>query len=265
MPPRRRTPSSAVESLRLRAADLTDTLTGRRDRFTPPRRLAHSIGDSDFVATGNEFLELFEQLAGLRPEDRVLDIGCGIGRMARVLAGVLRPPGSYDGFDIGLTGIEWCRAHYLDTPVPFRFEHADLRNTVYNPAGVGDPASYRFPYADGSFDLAIATSLFTHLLPDAAGHYLAEAARVLAPGGRLLSTWMLLADHASDGFTFDERFTPAAVRDPAEPEAAVAYPSEWVRERLGACGFVDVQVHRGTWHGGAGVTLQDVVVSLRGN
>src|ERR1700722_3185823 len=137
MPPRRRTPSRAVESLRLRAAELTDTLTGRRDRFTPPRRLAHSIGDSDFRATGDEFLGLFQQLAGLRAEDRVLDVGCGVGRMARVLTSVLRPPGSYDGFDIGLSGIEWCRVHYRDTPAPFRFEHADLHNSVYNPSGTG--------------------------------------------------------------------------------------------------------------------------------
>ncbi len=260
MPPRRRTPSRAVESLRLRAADLTDTLTGRRDRFTPPRRLAHSIGDSDFRATGDEFLGLFQQLAGLRAEDRVLDIGCGIGRMARVLAGVLRPPGSYDGFDIGLEGIEWCRAHYLDTPAPFRFEHADLRNTVYNPSGTGEAETYAFPYADGSFDLVIATSLFTHLLPAAADNYLAEAARVLSTAGRLLSTWMLL-DGEAEGFTFDERLAPAAVRDPAEPEAAVAYPSEWVRERLAACRFESVEVHRGSWHGGAGVTLQDVLLA----
>jgi SAM-dependent methyltransferase len=262
MPPRRRTPSRAVESLRLRAADLTDTLTGRRDRFTPPRRLANSIGDSDFQATGDEFLALFERLAGLRPEDRVLDIGCGFGRMARVLTGVLRPPGCYDGFDIGLSGIEWCRAHYRDTPAPFRFEHADLHNSVYNPSGTGEPETYLFPYADGSFDLAIATSLFTHLLPPAADHYLAEATRVLAPGGRLFSTWMLVTGD-EEGFTLVDEFRPAAVRDPDAPEAVVAYPESWVRERLTAHGLAPPEVYPGRWRGGSGLTLQDVTVGTR--
>ena len=75
----------------------------------------------------------------------------------------------------------------------FAFVHADLRNTAYNPGGALDADSYRFPYGDGAFDLVIATSLFTHLLPAAAEHYLSEAARVLAPGGRLFCTWLLFS------------------------------------------------------------------------
>jgi SAM-dependent methyltransferase len=252
----------ALTSLRLRGADLADSLTGRRDRLTPPRRMSLYVGHGDFRATGEEFLALFEQLAGLRPQDRVLDIGCGIGRMARALSGVLRPPGSYDGFDVAPSGIEWCRAHYHGTPAPFRFAHADLGNSVYNPGGPGDPASFRFPYADDSFDLAIATSVFTHLLPRAADHYLAEAARVLAPAGRLFCTWMLLdADGGPPGaFTTATEFLPAAVHDLSAPEAGVAYPETWVRERLDAHGLEPASVHHGHWRGGSGPTLQDVIV-----
>src|SRR5437016_675518 len=94
----------ALVSLRLRAADVADTMSGRRDRLTPPRRLSSYVGRGDFRGTGEEFLELFRTLADLRADDRVLDIGCGIGRMARVLVPVLAPPGSYDGFDIAAPG-----------------------------------------------------------------------------------------------------------------------------------------------------------------
>ena len=176
----------AARSLRLRAADLSDVARRHRDPLIPPRRLAGYVGDSDFAATGEEFLGHFRELAGLGAQDRVLEIGCGIGRMARVLVPVLRPPGSYDGFDVVDSGIAWCQERYRDTPAPFRFVHADLRNSAYNPGGTLDAGSYRFPYDDAAFDLVIATSLFTHLLPAAAEHYLAEAARVLTPGGRLL-------------------------------------------------------------------------------
>lgn len=115
----------AATSLRLRSADLADVITRRRDRFTPPRRLQF-VGDSGFRATGEEFLRLFREIGSLRRTDRVLDIGCGIGRMARVLVPELSPPGSYDGFDIVAEAVAWCREHYRNTPARFSFEHADL-------------------------------------------------------------------------------------------------------------------------------------------
>jgi SAM-dependent methyltransferase len=256
----------ALVSLRLRAADLLDSASGRRDRLTPPRRMSLYVGHGDFRATGEEFLELFRQLADLRNDDRVLDIGCGIGRMARPLVPVLRPPGSYDGFDIAEPGIRWCQAHYRDTPAPFRFEHADVHNSVYNPAGAATPETYTFPYPDGSFDLAIATSVFTHLLPEAADHYLAQAARVLAPNGRLFTTWFVTEDREPPPppFSADQALAPAAISDPAAPETAVAYPEQWLRKRLDANGLELDAIHPGSWRPDRqGLTLQDVVVARR--
>jgi SAM-dependent methyltransferase len=254
-------------SLRLRGLDTLDTLTGRRDRLTPPRRFSGYVGRGDFRATGDEFLGHFGELGGLRAEDRVLEIGCGIGRMARVLAGVLRPPGSYDGFDVVASGIGWCQEHYRNTPAPFRFRHADLRNSAYNPGGALDPDTYRFAHDDGAFDLVIATSLFTHLLPGAADHYLAEAARILAPGGRLFCTWQLFsADRPAPvplqslGGAWGER---VRVADPAVPEEAVAYEEGWLTERLAARGLSLGTLTHGTWSGREGISFQDIVVAHR--
>lgn len=256
----------ASHAISLRAADVTDRLLGRADRFTPPRRLRGYVGDSDFRATGEEFAGHFRDLGGLAPGHRVLEIGCGIGRMARALVPVLRPPGSYDGFDIVREGIDWCRAHYVDTPVPFRFVHADLRNSAYNPDGAERAADYRFPFADGAFDFVFATSLFTHVLADAADHYLAEAARVLAPGGRLFTTWLLLSDarRATPPPPFrrlGDTVLPGAVADPEVPEDAVAYDEWWVRETLEVHGFDAVGIHTGTWAGDPGLSHQDLVVA----
>ncbi|MGI8505725.1 MAG: class I SAM-dependent methyltransferase [Solirubrobacteraceae bacterium] len=256
-----------MDSLKLRAADAADTARGRRDELTPPRRL-NFVGDSDFRATGDELARHFRELAGLQSSDRVLDIGCGIGRMARVLVPVLRPPGSYDGFDIVRPGISWCQKHYRDTPAPFRFHHADLHNAQYNPSGVDSALGYRFPYDDHSFDLALTTSVFTHLLAHAVDHYLAEAARVLAPGGRLFATWFLLTDEnlvtPPPPFRFSDATAPAAIADPAAPEAAVAFDEAWVRERLRAHGFqLREPIHRGSWAGRSGRSLQDITVASR--
>jgi SAM-dependent methyltransferase len=254
----------AARSLRLRAADLSDVARRHRDPLIPPRRLAGYVGDSDFAATGEEFLGHFRELAGLRAQDRVLEIGCGIGRMARVLVPVLRPPGSYDGFDVVDSGIAWCQERYRDTPAPFRFVHADLRNSAYNPGGTLDAGSYRFPVEDGACDLVIATSLFTHLLPAAAEHYLAEVARVLAPAGRLFGTWLLCsAQRPAPAEYVPLRDATTLVADPAVPESAVAYDERWVIERLSARGLsVDVLAH-GSWSGLEGGSFQDIVVAHR--
>jgi SAM-dependent methyltransferase len=255
-------------SVRMRVADLADAATGRGDPLVPPRRL-NAVGNSDFRATGDEFLGHFRALAGLRSSDRVLDVGCGIGRMARVLVPALSPPhGSYDGFDVNRRGIAWCRRHYTRTRVPFRFRHVDLHHPEYNPGGPGASDTFEFPYAENSFDLAIATSVFTHLLDVSAERYLAEIARVLAPGGRLLATWFLIDPDRPPGRSAIASFHPgsgaALLADPAAPEAAVAYPAQWVRRRLERHGLrAREPFHQGSWTGRPGASSQDILVADR--
>jgi SAM-dependent methyltransferase len=258
----------AAVSLRLRLADAADAAMGRRPELTPPRRLQRRVGDSDFHQTGEHFDQLLGELGVLAPSDRVLDIGCGAGRIARILARRLEPPGSYEGFDVMRDAIGWCQRHYRDTAVPFRFRHADIQNALYNPTGTGRASEYRFPLPDSSCDLVLATSVFTHLLSDAAERYLAESARVLAHGGRLFSTWFLLrADHDAverGAFRFSHGAGPMALADRALPETAVAYEPEWVTERLRALGLeVREPVLWGTWASEQGASFQDIVIARR--
>lgn len=241
-------------SLRLRAEDLRDRASGRADRLVPPRRLDF-VGHSDFVRTGDEFLALFTGRGGLRPGDRVLDVGCGIGRMARPLTGFLGEGGSYDGFDINRAGIAWCRRRYGRHPA-FRFQVADLHNARYNPAGTQPAASFRFPYADGAFDFVLLTSVLTHLVEEECEHYLAECARVLAPGGRLFATFFLLDEEVRaliaagrSTLAFPVAAAPMAVVDAAVPEEAVAYDAAWVDAALARHGLRATGRHPGSWCG----------------
>jgi hypothetical protein len=61
-----------------------------------------------FVGMSNAFLGFFIQLAGLKPESHVLDVGCGFGRMAYSMAHYLAPSARYEGFDIMGQLIEWA-------------------------------------------------------------------------------------------------------------------------------------------------------------
>jgi SAM-dependent methyltransferase len=266
-PVRRPVIDRARQSARFRALDLRDTVSRRRDRFTPPRRLDF-VGHSDFAATGDEFMAHFVELGGLQPAARVLDVGCGIGRMARPLAGYLSSDGSYDGFDVNRDGIAWCRRRYRRHP-NFRFEVADIFNARYNPRGSQRADEYRFPYEDASFDFVLATSVFTHLLEADATRYLAECGRVLAPGGRLFATFFVLDDASRaliaggrSGLQFTDVDERVAILDEALPEEAVAYDEEWVFEALRACGLELAGLHPGSWSGREEfVSFQDIVVA----
>jgi SAM-dependent methyltransferase len=257
------------DSVKLRTLDLKDRLSGRADKLVPPRRLDF-VGHSDFVATGDEFLTHFVELGGLQPGDRVLDAGCGIGRMARPLTTYLSAEGSYDGFDVNREGIGWCRRRYAEFP-NFRFQVADLYNRRYNPHGAYAASEYRFPYDDARFDFVILTSVLTHLLEAEADHYLAETARVLRPGGRAFATFFLLDDHAraaiasgDAGLRFLDPHEHVAVVSEDVPEEAVAYDAGWVRERLAAHGLEQRTVAPGTWTGREdGRSFQDIVVAVR--
>lgn len=258
----------ALRSLQLRLLDAADRARGRGDPLVPPRRLDF-VGDSDFRATGDEFMRYFVDLVGLERKERVLDVGCGIGRLARPLAAYLQPPGAYEGFDIVPDGIAWCRARYARAYPHFRFQVAEVTNGLYRPNGGVPAREYTFPYPDESFDFAFATSVFTHLLPDEADRYLAEMARVTRPEGRILATFFLLAADSppprSGRFSFAHRHGHYAVDSAEVPEAAVAYAEEWVRERLAAHGLQAPEPFRyGTWSGRPeGLSLQDIVVARR--
>lgn len=156
----------------------------------------------------------------------VLDIGCGCAKVARFLAADPRVA-SYVGFDPIASCIAWNRRFV--TPLTgdrFRFEHADLYSAEYNPRGTLQPAQFRFPADDGSIDVAIASSLFTHLLEADARHYLAESARVLRPGGRLI-----LSLHTE----------PPAGLDYAGDEARIDVRLEYFLELAGAAGLALVE------------------------
>jgi SAM-dependent methyltransferase len=163
--------------------DAVDLCLRRRPDLVPPRWL-NPIGDGDFESTGAEFLEYFNRFGELRPSHHVLDVGCGIGRMARPLTKYLTT-GGYEGFDIVPSGIEWCQKNITPRYPNFRFALADIRNQEYNRYGLVSASEYRFPYDDAHFDFAFLTSVFTHMRPLDVSRYLAELGRVLAPGGEL--------------------------------------------------------------------------------
>lgn len=159
-----------------------------------PAHYMPGIGPGEFMSVGQELVELLRREAGLRRRDIVLDIGCGLGRVAIPLQRILTK-GTYEGFDVVPEIIEWDQANISRHSPRFRFQLIDAASSSYNPQGA-DPSSATFPYPDRTFTLTMATSLFSHLMASATNRYLEESARVLKPGGRAIFTFFLLDDFA---------------------------------------------------------------------
>src|SRR5437667_3482466 len=167
----------------------------RETTLVPPPELQF-VGEGDFAEIGNEFLKHFIKLAHLQPNENVLDVGCGVGRMAVPLTRYLARPGTYDGFDVVKRGIDWCNANISGRYPNFRFKFVDVRNRAYNPTGTLNPETFRFPYSDASFDFVFVTSVFTHMPSLSMGHYVSEISRVLRSGGRAFITFFLLTSES---------------------------------------------------------------------
>jgi len=222
----------------------------------PPEDLRVGVGDGDYYRVGEELVGRLKELAGLGPASHVLDIGCGLGRVAWPLARELGPDGSYDGFDAARAYIEWCANGLALDPQRVRFHWFDIRSSVYNPTGAIDGENLTFPWPDNSFTLAIANSLFTHLSPAGTINYLRETARTLAAGGRLFASFFVLDDESLEVIAnherfphFTETFEHGRIADPDSPDAAIAFNADWLHQLFLSCGF-DIEIYRqGRWRG----------------
>lgn len=118
---------------------------------------------SSAMATAESFIKL----AGISQGSRILDLGCGHGRITELL--VERVP------NLDLVGVDMT-PHLLDSFVVESGTNGARINLM-----LGDIT--RLPFGDADFDVAISSRVFQYLPDPLAG--VREAVRVLKPGGVL--------------------------------------------------------------------------------
>lgn len=243
-----------------------------RNRYLPqPQANNVFVGDGDFKAVGAEFLGHFIRMGGLRPEHHVLDIGCGIGRMAVPLTQYLDfEKGHYNGLDPVEGGIAWCRRFITPAYPNFTFQRLDIAHSLYNPQGKISGEALRLPYADRQFDFVIMTSVVTHLPPDEVLVHLSEVARLLKPGGRLFMTAFVVDQHAAENASGRRDARLAFARDgngpcwfvPDMPRlAAVGFDDGFLDRALEKAGLQLAVKSLGHWRGQDADHYQDVYVA----
>lgn len=162
------------------------------------------------------------RFAALRPEQRVLDVGCGTGVVALTAA---RLGSQVVGSDLTPALLERAREHSQLARLEIEWKEADAE---------------ALPFADASFDAVV--SQFGHMFAPRAEVALAEMLRVLRPGGTLaFATWP--PEHfVGRFFALTGRYAPA-------PPPGLSPPPQWgdvniVKQRLGEA-VEDIRFDRG--------------------
>jgi len=201
---------------------------GRR-RLPPLWLRRHTGSVSAFESAARETSALLDQLGLFEDARVVLDVGCGAGAMVEEFRRRLPDDGRYVGFDVHAPSIRWCRRRWA-ADRRLSFEVAPV-SSPYGAAFGGLPIeSYRFPVSDGTADLILAKSVFTHLTEAEARHYLAETRRALRPGRPAVMTAFLFASGAPglDRAFPHEISRGLRVKSRARPASAVA----WEKDRF---------------------------------
>jgi SAM-dependent methyltransferase len=253
--------------------DVADRLTGRRSGDIPPTGMMFDgpVGVAEFVANGKEFFKLFRSLIKPTRSVKILDIGSGIGRKTLPLTGYLNKKGSYEGLEIVKKGVDWCRRHITKRFPNFRFTQIDIYNGFYNPKGKIKPSTLSFPYPDNYFDVVIATSVFTHMLPKEVKNYHKEIGRVLKEKGKSYLTYFLINTDSKRRLKDDKNTMPFRKTDKEywtttldTPEIAVAYEEEGVNSFYKLGGMSIKKVCYGSWSGRTeSVSYQDIIIATK--
>lgn len=273
-------PSSAKQAIKGRFeavyrsrlfGDLAPLVPAVDDMFEGPQGLGIVNGLKVFKANGEEFLNIYKEVCSLRPDEKMLDVGCGIGRKTLPLTRYLSRRGTYDGIDITPKGIIWCDERITPRFPNFKFQQIDVYNQHYNPTGTHLPSAYKFPFEDNAFDFVMLGSVFTHMLPDDMLNYLGEVHRVLKKGGRCLITYFLLNEESlslmgSKASTLNFKYSGDRYRTTSEPlpELAIALDEEWVRQRYKDVGLTITRIDYGSWCARPTyLSYQDLVLAVR--
>ncbi|MBW3086826.1 hypothetical protein KEM60_03055 [Austwickia sp. TVS 96-490-7B] len=167
-----RTDPAATTTNDAAAAPATDQSGPDSPRSAPPERtmqghwLLASLGKRVLRPGGLALTRHLLQQAAPHRDDRIVEFGPGVGKTAALLLAVT--PTSYVGVDPNPEGQEALRA-VLD-------RHPQARCEVADAAATGLP--------DGQTDLVVGEAMLTMHSPDGKAAIVAEAARLLAPGGR---------------------------------------------------------------------------------
>jgi len=171
-------------------------------------------------SAGND-LKRLQSSVGIKKTDDILEIGCGVGRVGKVLAPICR---TWTGCDVSANMLKYAARRLRDfSNVRFvELSGYDLK-----------------PVASESMDVVYSTVVFMHLSEWDRYNYIEDARRVLRPGGRLYVDNISLTTGYGWNFFQESRAIPPSERPPYI--GSVSTPQE-IEVYLNRAGYKDIKV-----------------------
>lgn len=249
--------SAVRDGARRRAGSKPVPNEGLAPARIPPKELRF-MGEDDalFVRHADYLAAAVLEASGLSEGPRrILDIGCGYGRLAY---GLRRSgyDGAYDGFDILARHIAWLNEQFAESKedTRYRFIHADMFNERYNPDGK-PLATLELPFERAAFDCLVSLSVFTHLYEQEVVDYVRYLKQFLAPGGVWVTTFFAIPPECSLERQPGTAVYPlvkqisanAFIHNPDEPLLVIAYRERFLLDLFAREGLEVVRQRKGRW------------------
>ena len=181
---------------RLKSESIKFTLPPKLSRFCTEEWKENSYY---FSSALQEVIRL-SLICGLNEQSRILDIGCGQGRLAIGLQATFPRLKSYIGIDVHKPSIDWCKKTLVRPN--FNFIYIDTINDRYNPSG---KKIYKLPIDNNSCDVIYLYSVLTHMKKHEVEKYLKQISIILSNSGKVLLTiyaedWDVSEESNPDGY-----------------------------------------------------------------
>jgi len=202
---------------------------------TEDRAKMHVTGfveEDQLLVTAEATKRDLEATVGIKPDDEVLEIGCGVGRVGMVIAPLCK---RWIGCDVSSNMLRY----------------ASKRLSQYKNVSFKELSGFDLsPIADKSVSLVYCTVVFMHLDEWDRFNYVLEAYRVLRPGGRvLIDNFNLCSDEGWSVFEQHRAFPP----DQRPPHISKSSTPQEIETYLHRAGFQSVKVQlSGAWVRGWG-------------
>ena len=178
--------------------------------------------EDQFHADAEDTVDILRETVGVRADDVFLEIGCGVGRVGRVLSPFVK---EWVGCDVSSKMLRLAGRRLLGLPK----------------ARLQEISGYDLqPIPDASVDVVYTTVVFMHLEEWDRYNYVLEAKRVLKPGGRFYCDNVDLASERGWAVFEESRLTfPPGGRPPQISKCSTQPEIEAFLKRAG---FGDVHV-----------------------
>lgn len=204
---------------------------------------------------GREQAEKIIQWLSIRPEQQILDIGCGCGRIAIHFLNYLDNQGKYIGIDNNKKLLSYCSENIATINNKFQFKYIDVYNGVYAREGKLKCQDITFPIESESVDAVIMWSVFTHMYLIDIEAYLKEIQRVLKKGGLFVSSFNLNNEFTSNQVKMMNAHLDIKYKisdnsysiDKKNPENGFAHNEEKVKKLYWENGFFIKEIKYGVW------------------